>query len=70
MAKRKNANNRHRYKCVNVDHDTYQIIHGLARAHRRSLLEQVKAMADAERKKLSDYQLLPGLEDEPKGKRK
>ena len=68
-AKRKTTNNRHRYKCVNVDHDTYRIIHGLARAYRRSLLEQVKAMADAEKKKLVEYQLLPEL-DEPKERRK
>lgn len=62
-AKRKTANNRHRYKCVNVDHDTYRIIHGLARAYRRSLLEQVKAMADAERKKLSESSMFPELDE-------
>lgn len=68
--KSKSANNRHRYACINVDHGTYRVIRVLAQAHRRSLLEQVKAMANAERRKLSEYQLLPGLEDEPKGKRK
>lgn len=61
-AKRKNTNNRHRYKCINVDHDTYRIIHGLARAHRRSLLEQVKAMADAERKKLAESSMFLELD--------
>jgi|GEM_PF-2924071 len=68
--KSKSANNRHRYACINVDHETYRIIHGLSRAYRRSLLDQVRAMANAEKKKLSEYQLLPGLEDEPKRKRK
>jgi hypothetical protein len=62
-AKRKNVNNRHRYKCINVDHDTYQIIYRLARSHRRSLLEQVKAMADAERKKLAESSMFPELDE-------
>ncbi|MDX9991571.1 MAG: hypothetical protein RBS68_05920 [Anaerolineales bacterium] len=61
-ARSKSANNRNRYACINVDHDTYQVIRALARAYRRSLLEQVKVMAANERKKASEYQPLPGLE--------
>jgi hypothetical protein len=45
------ANNRARYKCINVDHETYRVI--------RSLIEQVRVMANAERKTVKARQLFP-----------
>jgi hypothetical protein len=53
------ASNRARYKCINVDHETYRVIRSLARAHRRSLIEQVRVMADVERKTVKARQLFP-----------
>jgi hypothetical protein len=53
------ASNRSRYKCINVDHETYRVIRSLARAHRRSLIEQVRVMADVERKTVKARQLFP-----------
>jgi hypothetical protein len=55
------ATNRARYKCINVDHETYRAIRGLARAHRRSLLEQARVMAGAER----DLEGLPTMSRHP-----
>jgi hypothetical protein len=50
-------NNRHKYACLNVDYETFQKIRALAHTNRRSLLNQVRAMADAEHKKLSQAKL-------------
>jgi len=56
------ASNRARYKCINVDYETYRVIRSLSRVHRRSLLEQVRVMAENERSNLKTRQLFPAQE--------
>ena len=65
--RKKYENNRDRYKCINVDHETYRIIYGMAKIHRRSLVEQLRVMAVAEKKKQAAQSLLPEIEEEKKG---
>lgn len=65
--KKKQENNRDRYKCINVDFDTYCIIYGMAKIHRRSLVEQLRIMASAEKKKQAELSMFSEIEEEKKG---
>lgn len=61
------ASNRARYKCINVDHETYRVIRSLSIVHRRSLLEQVRVMAENERSNLKPRQ--PISDERRKGRK-
>jgi hypothetical protein len=65
--RKKYENNRNRYKCINVDHETYRIIYGMAKIHRRSLVEQLRVMASAEKKKQAELSMFSETEEEKKG---